>query len=410
MSKVFEVPLKFAQYASIHNIHKGRKATSKIPDDEVEEFHSIRYKYPILYEYFVNKGLVKDGEPVEFRKKGESTGEVVDKITTSYLGEKARVKTELPPPVLPPAPDEREPKGAKPISEARKGLKSAPQSETGAVAPAPLVEVKPPEEKKEATVVSDVGAVAEVPVWKRMFKPDERIELPSGTDFAEFHEILWKKMKLYVNFRGDVVDEELNWFGKVVDGKMIVGGTAPEDLDLEKEDDTAFEPFPYKGETYYINARGDVVNQDYQWVGVVKGDKLIKGGEPPDYLKEYVGWNPDVPVKEVKKPEFATEKGAVKRDTSSLLADLYPELPLQVREDEEDYMTDTKGRLKKEWMDAGYEFVWSESEKKYFVAGRDTGQVFQITDKGKNIKPKLRDDLTGLLRYDKKTNRFKNLP
>lgn len=161
-----KLPLKHAQYASIHNLHKGRKATTKIPEEEKDEFLSLMYNEPIIYEYLVNKGTLKEGDTAIF-----STGTRINKRTTNYIGERARV-----------APVEvkvESPKAPSPPPRAKSPPKSPPkkkvESENGGVAPAPILEAKP-KENPPKPVVSEGGGVSEIPVLEAKPKGNESPE------------------------------------------------------------------------------------------------------------------------------------------------------------------------------------------------------------------------------------------
>ena len=89
------IPLHLTQMKAIQNIHKGRDVREKIPESESEEFNRAKNDLDIIYEYFVNKGSVQDGDTIVFKDKN-TRAEIArrNKITTNYLGQKAKVKIE----------------------------------------------------------------------------------------------------------------------------------------------------------------------------------------------------------------------------------------------------------------------------------------------------------------------------
>lgn len=174
------IPLHHAQYLAIHNIHKGRDVRTPVPPEETDEFMSIKNNYPVIYEYMINKypDRFKDGDTIEMEEKNtkkgkatEGTGKIlatISKITTNYLGEKARVKVELPP--EPP----KEPPKAEPPKE-------AVVSDTGAVvAPKPAPEPAPAPAVEPLVMKSDTGAV----------QPEEDLSEPVRKQGEAFREYL----------------------------------------------------------------------------------------------------------------------------------------------------------------------------------------------------------------------------
>lgn len=143
------IPLHHTQYKAIQNIHMGRDVRTEIPEAEREAFLALNTSYEILYEYLVNKYPERftDGAKVVFEerksvKDQKGTGKIlatVSKITTNYLGAKARVENVLPRteevPKPPPKP-EAEPAAAG-AGKPKEATEVVPlvDTETGAVAP-----------------------------------------------------------------------------------------------------------------------------------------------------------------------------------------------------------------------------------------------------------------------------------
>jgi hypothetical protein len=79
--------------------------------------------------------------------------------------------------------------------------------------------------EKDAKKTAPVPALPPSPKLEPAAVP----ELDSVMDFEPF---TWKKLHLFKNSRGDVITEDMEWFGKWVGDKMDVSVPQPEDLDL----------------------------------------------------------------------------------------------------------------------------------------------------------------------------------
>lgn len=55
---------------------------------------------------------------------------------------------------------------------------------------------------------------------------------PKREDVMDFEPFVYKKLNLLKNFRGDVITEDMEWFGRFIDGKMNVDCPQPSDLSL----------------------------------------------------------------------------------------------------------------------------------------------------------------------------------
>jgi hypothetical protein len=68
---------------------------------------------------------------------------------------------------------------------------------------------------------------------KRLAKKAAKAPLPASPkpeDVMDFEPFIWKKLNLLKNSRGDVLTEDMEWFGRFVDGKMDVDVPQPSDL------------------------------------------------------------------------------------------------------------------------------------------------------------------------------------
>lgn len=73
---------------------------------------------------------------------------------------------------------------------------------------------------------------------KKLAKKASKAPLPPSPkptaveDIMDFEPFVWKKINLLKNARGDVITEDMAWFGRFVDGKMDVDAPQPSDLAL----------------------------------------------------------------------------------------------------------------------------------------------------------------------------------
>ena len=162
MSLKIKIPFHATSVKAIQNIHMGRDVRSDIPEEEADAIMSLKTNYAVIYEYTLNKfpDKYKDGDEIIFyeeitrgKRKEEKEITRISKKTTNYLGERARVQSDLP------KTESAEPPKEPPKAEAVEPPKEV-ASETGAVETRAEPEKPPPNPTVPLPVKSDTGAVA----------------------------------------------------------------------------------------------------------------------------------------------------------------------------------------------------------------------------------------------------------
>jgi hypothetical protein len=121
-------------------------------------------------------------------------------------------------------------------SKSSDGSSSAPST---VVADAPSADAKPKKERKPRAKMTDEQKAAKKAAKAAKAAKTEApkaaavVEPSSDGDLADFEPFTWMKMSLLKNSRGDVLTEDMEWFGKWDAAKNKVDTSAPQPDDLE---------------------------------------------------------------------------------------------------------------------------------------------------------------------------------